>query len=386
MPLTQAMAVTEARVITVHLPDERIHERRSSSENFLSPDTEIKNPDPPKHSPPLPPTHGSVESKTSKPSGDGSDLEDVTGSVDTQVNYETAGKTNALRKGKGPMTAPTGEPDETTWMRHPPPAALSSACDGLSDDVLDIVKSSIENISAKAAEFENQRHEEEEARQQAADTEKETVKGKGKEKEIDYLPIIIPETEEVKRRRREDELAKRRQAALTPNTGFVANGIPRQGHRSNTSDPSQRGNKRHRYNLSRILNRLGGGDRGESSTAGPDGDIRERSAGNSEPATMATSLGRFESPDSISSEALLDRATGLKQLGIVATLLQKSHRNSTSRLSVVGSVRRRTKGGTKTVLVEKEAGHEGADVDAAHPNNNGDESEGGGVDFGTEHE
>ena len=311
-------------------------------------------------------TAGSVNGKGKEPA---EPPENGTSDV-AEVVAETAGS----RKGKGkkpaePIENDTSDvvedvtEDENDWMRYPAPSALGSTPDNLPETVLEIVRISVEAVAARVAEAESRRREEEAARQRALDeeTEAEREKEKGKQKEIDYFPIIIPDVEE-ERRQRVEELAKRRQAAVSDRASLDTS------RSTNSAGSGERGHKRGK--ISRIFNRLGGGDKGESRASGKSGRGAEA------PATSALQdrdailkqLGvsaskrtgpKYGESSSVGPEASqLGVDPQLKQLRIASALLQK---NYGSRLSVVGSVRRRPRKSTEktreeSVTEEKDKG------------------------------
>lgn len=273
---------------------------------------------------------------------------------------ETTG--SGKRKGKEPVEPVEDDTisvvgdvteDENDWMRYPAPSALSLAPDNLPETVLEIVRLSVETVAARVAEAETRRREEEEAQQRALDEEAEVerMKEKGKQKEIDYFPIIIPDVEE-ERRRKVEELARRRQAAVSDRASLDTS------RSTNSAGSKEHGHKRGK--ISRIFNRLGGGDKGESSTSRKGGRGAEATAtsalqdrdailkqlGVSVPKRAGPKYG--ESSGGEPEAPQLDANPQLRQLRIASALLQK---NYGSRLSVVGSVRR-SKGSVEKKVTE----------------------------------
>lgn len=296
-------------------------------------------------------------------------------------------------KGNQPA-GPPGEDDADTiqengneWMRYSVPPALSSVPEELAQTVLEIVRTSVENVDARVAEAEARRRqqEEEEARRRAEDEEAEAQrkkeKSKGKQKEIDYFPIIIPDPE-AEKKRQEEEWARRRQAAWSGNAGFDSTGS------INGADRKDRGHKRHKYSMSRILGGLGGDDKRESSRSNAANGMRRKGA----EATAANALdnrdailrqlgsGDPKGPDRKSNELSRARPLSetsprdvdprLSQLRVATALLQKNSGNSDHRLSTVGSVRRRVKGKVQQKIGESAAS--GSDGETEPKNEVGD--------------
>lgn len=288
---------------------------------------------------------------------------------------ETAGK--GKEKGKEPAELSENDTndavedfteDENDWMRYPAPSTLSSAPDNLPETLLEIVRISVETVAARVAEAEARRREEEEARQRALDEEAEAEREreKGKQKEIDYFPIIIPDIEE-ERRRKVEELARRRQAAVLDRASLDTS------RSTNSADSKDRRHKRGK--ISRIFNRLGGGDKGESSTSRKGGRGAEATAtsalqdrdailkqlGVSVKDRTGPKYGESSSAEPEPEASQLDVNPQLKQLRIASALLQK---NYGSRLSIAGSVKRRSKGNVEKKVpgerVSKEKGKDEA--------------------------
>lgn len=279
---------------------------------------------------------------------------------DTSDVAKVVAETTGSGKGKGKEPVEPVESDtssvvgdvtenENDWMRYPAPSVLSSVPDNLPETVLEIVRVSVETVAARVAEAETRRREEEEAQQRALDEEAEVerMKEKGKQKEIDYFPIIIPDVEED-RRRKVEELARRRQAAVSDRASLDTS------RSTNSAGSNKRGK------ISRIFNRLGGGDKGESSTSRKGGRGAEATATSAlqDRDAILKQLGvgvskragpkYGESSGGEPEASHLDGNPQLRQLRIASALLQK---NYGSRLSVVGSVRR-SKGSVEKRLTE----------------------------------
>lgn len=274
-------------------------------------------------------------------------------------------------KGKNPA-APLDDDTETLeeiedeWMRYPIPSALTSALDDLPETILEIVRISTENVAARVAEAEMRRCEEEEARRRArdeAEVEAQKEKEKGKEKEIDYFPIIIPDPEAEKKSSEEElasqekEWARRRQAAWAGKTGF-----------DNGAGSKQRGHKRHKYSVSRMLGLIGGNDKGEPAKSGAANDSRRKGATETAAANAlggrdailkqlgvgtamipARKSNEFSGANPLSNMASPD-IDALSHLRVATALLQKNFEDPDRRRSTVRSVRRRVKGKARQVI------------------------------------
>ncbi|SPN97791.1 uncharacterized protein DNG_01303 [Cephalotrichum gorgonifer] len=324
-------------------------------------------------------------------SGSGkSDLSDKGGEPAESLENDP-NRADVSEKAKGPADPPGDDlddrrEDDAQWMRYPSPPALRSGTDDLPETVLDIVRSSVAIVEARVEAAERQRLDEEK-RQRAAGEEAEagegSSKGKGKEKEIDYFPIIIPEApeppevpevQEARYRRRREEMLANQQVSSWSHKSKPSTG-------STTSKDGEKTHKRHKYNISRLFNRLGGGDKGESSSgmsalqmgiagsstvaAGAlldrDALLKQLGAGSVRNAPRKSAdRSSAGSADALLSRDFLGRDARLKQLGAVAALLQRNNEQPAFRPSVVGSVRRqRTKGSVKKNVVAPKRVEEG---------------------------
>ena len=213
-------------------------------------------------------------------------------------------------KGKGKEKVeespePVEEEDENAWMRYPPPNCLWQAPHVISETILNLVGTSIENVRARASEAEKARQEEEGAQQRRTEEEaaeaakqkqKETLNGKDGEY---YLPIIIPLEVPIPKHSFDVERLPGVDSARSSSDMSGSSRDPALG-------PSS-GHRRHKHKLARILNRMGASDRAESSAMGA-AKIFHRRSGQHDVETQ-----------SIKST----KDTRLRQLTAIAALLQK---------------------------------------------------------------
>lgn len=307
---------------------------------------------------------------------------------------DTASGIARSEKGKGPAepvddNSDSIPDDENDWMRYPIPSALNSTPDDLPEALLEIVRISVENVTARVAEAETRRLEEE-ARQRAIDEEaeaeaqKENEKGKGKE--VDYLPIIIPDPEEENIPQeaipQEDDWVRRRQALWSETASLESRSV-------NSTGSKDRGHKRHKLSVSRIFGRR---DKGEPSTPGSAKNTRKSGKGAEATATnvlgerdailrqLGVSVPKHTGRRSVerSSAPVTNHTLDMdprQQLRAAAVLLQKNHDQPGHRPSTVGSVRRRVGGKVKKVIKEKVMDGSGNEGGAVFDNGNGEKAQ-----------
>ncbi|PKS07896.1 hypothetical protein jhhlp_006504 [Lomentospora prolificans] len=226
----------------------------------------------------------------------------------TPAQDDSEGAEHTSDKGKGKavkeVSKDVEEQDEDAWMRYPPPKCLWQAPHVTSEMILNLVNVSIENVRNRAAEAERVRQEQEGERQKRTEEEAiEAAKQKQSEGALNgkhgeyYLPIIIAQPQPLKQsfeaEKGEDMDFSRSNSEMIATNRRLSNG-----------------HKRHKYNLSRILNRVGVNERGESSAMGAMRSSKRKSGQEDRDARSIMTV-----------KSTTD--TRLRQLGAIATLLQK---------------------------------------------------------------